>query len=93
MDLEDDTHMSNVTQDTTIVNIPVSFTPQLMEALVDALLASKSFKTTINNSLDDYFRHEFDINDHMSNFDFTDVKDDLLDGLVEDVISNIKDRL
>jgi len=93
MDLEDDTHMSNVTQDTTIVNIPVNFTPQLMEALVDALLASESFKTTISNSLDDYFRHEFDINDHMGNFEFSDLKDDLLDGLVEDVISNIKDRL
>jgi hypothetical protein len=93
MDLEDDTHMSNVTQDTTIVNIPVNLTPQLMEALVDALLASKFFKTTINNSLDDYFRHEFDINDHMGSFEFSDLKDDLLDGLVEDVISNIKDRL
>lgn len=93
MDLEDDTHMSNVIQDTTIVNIPVSFTPQLMEALLDALLTSKSFKKEINDTIDNYLRCEFDINDHMGNFEFSDLKDDLLDGLVEDVISNIKDRL
>ena len=93
MDLEDDTLMSIVTQDTTIVNIPVSFTPQLMEALLDALLTSKSFKKEINDTIDAYLRCEFDINDHMGNFEFSDLKDDLLDGLVEDVISNIKDRL
>lgn len=85
--------MSNVIQDTTIVNIPVSFTPQLMEALLDALLTSKSFKKEINDTIDNYLRCEFDINDHMGNFEFSDLKDDLLDGLVEDVISNIKDRL
>ena len=93
MDLEDDTHMSNETQDTFIINIPVNFTPQLMEAILDALLTSKFLKKKINDTIDEYFRCEFDINDHMGNFEFSDLKDDLLDGLTEDVISNIKDRL
>jgi hypothetical protein len=90
MDLEDDTHMENDTvKAQEIVNVPVMFTDEMVDAIVNRVLQRLDFNERVDDQIEYYFSTTFDINDYTNNIDFYDLRR----GLVEDVIDSIKDRL
>jgi len=92
MDLEDDTHMNNVIQTTTVqevVNIPVMISPELIESLASSIVKNKRFEEKISGLIGSWMQENFDINDYSDELDTYDLRS----GIVDDVISTIKDRL
>ena len=92
MDLEDDTHMNNVIQTTTVqevVNIPVMISPELIESLASSIVKNKRFEEEISGLIDSWMRENFDINDYSDDLDTYDLRNNIVD----EVISTIKDRL
>ena len=90
MDLEDDTHMENNTvKAQEIVNVPVMFTDEMVDAIVNRVLQRLDFSERVDDQIEYYFSTTFDINDYTNNIDFYDLRR----GLIEDVIDSIKDRL
>jgi hypothetical protein len=88
MDLEDDTHMNTETNPENycfVVNVKPS------DALIEVLL--EKLKPYINEvmdeRIDEWMHHDFDINDHTHNLDL----DRLTTNIVDDVIDAIKERL
>lgn len=72
-----------------IVNVPVLFSDEMVDAIVNRVLQRLDFNERVDDQIEYYFSTSFDINDYTSNIDFYDLRR----GLVEDVIDSIKDRL
>lgn len=72
-----------------IVNVPVMFTDEMVDAIVNRVLQRLDFNERVDDQIEYYFSTTFDINDYANNIDFYDLRR----GLVEDVIDSIKDRL
>lgn len=72
-----------------IVNVPVMFTDEMVDAIVNRVLQRLDFNERVDDQIEYYFSTTFDINDYTNNIDFYDLRR----GLVEDVIDSIKDRL
>ena len=90
MDLEDDAHMENdIIKSQEIVNVPVMFTDEMVDAIVNRVLQRLDFDERIDDRINYYFSTAFDINDYTSSIDFYDLRG----GLVREVIEEIKERL
>lgn len=72
-----------------IVNVPVMFTDEMVDAIVNRVLQRLDFSERVDDQIEYYFSTTFDINDYTNNIDFYDLRR----GLIEDVIDSIKDRL
>lgn len=97
MDLEDDTHMENNTVMSTIkvqeiVNVPVMLHDDMLNAIAQRLterIEAMDIEQMIDDRIEYYMTHVFDINDYARDLDFYDIKS----GIVDDVIEVIKERL
>ena len=75
-DMEEDVHMTTESPNNTLIN-----------ALV--LLLKPEIVKVIQEEIESYLQHDFDINDYADKLDLYEVKRDLVD----DVIDSIKNRL
>ena len=75
-DMEEDVHMTTESPNNTLIN-----------ALV--LLLKPEIVITIQEEIESYLKHDFDINDYADDLDLYEIKRDLVD----DVIDSIKNRL
>lgn len=75
-DMEEDVHMTTESPNNTLIN-----------ALV--LLLKPEIVKTIQEEIESYLKHDFDINDYADKLDLYEIKRDLVD----DVIDSIKNRL
>ena len=97
MDLEDDTHMENNTVMSTIkvqeiVNVPVMLHDDMLNAIAQRLterIKAMDIEQMIDDRIEYYMTHVFDINDYARDLDFYDIKS----GIVDDVVEVIKERL
>lgn len=90
MDIEDDTHMEtqNVKGQIT-VNLPIVFSDEVVDVIVNQVLRRMDIDELIDDRIEYYMTHVFDINDYARDLDFYDIKS----GIVDDVIEVIKERL
>jgi hypothetical protein len=89
MDLEDDTHMETTVKLQEIVNVPIMLSDEMIDAIVKRVTERMDLNQIIDDQIDYYMSTTFDINDHTSNLDTYDIQK----GIIDDVISTIKDRL
>jgi predicted transcriptional regulator len=93
MDLEDDTHMENNTVKVQeIVNVPVMLHDDMLDAIAKRLaerVEAMDLEQMIDDRIEYFMSHSFDINDYSRDIDLYDVKRNLVD----EVIETIKDRL
>jgi hypothetical protein len=93
MDLEDDTHMEPITaKPQEIVNVSVMISNEMLDGIAKRLaerVEAMDIKQMIDNRIEYFMNHTFDINDYTDNLDTYDIKR----GIVDDVIETIKDRL
>lgn len=72
-----------------IVNVPVMFTDEMVDAIVNRVLQRLDFSERVDDQIEYYFSTTFDINDYAPNLDTYDIKR----GIIDDVIETIKERL
>ena len=89
MDLEDDTHMETTVKNQEIVNVPVVFTDEMVDSIVNQVLRRMDLNQRIDEQIEYFMTNTFDINDYTSNLDTYDIQR----GIINDVIETIKDRL
>ena len=89
MDLEDDTHMETTVKLQEIVNVPIMLSDEMIDAIVKRVTERMNLNQIIDDQIDYYMSTTFDINDHTRNLDIYDIQQ----GIIDDVISSIKDRL
>ncbi|NBX50153.1 hypothetical protein EBT25_09470 [bacterium] len=87
-DLEDDTHMETA-KNQEIVNVPVVFTDEMVDSIVNQVLRRMDLNQRIDEQIEYFMTNTFDINDYTSNLDTYDIQR----GIIDDVIETIKDRL
>ena len=75
-DMEEDVHMTTESPNNTLIN-----------ALV--LLLKHEIVKAVQEEIESYLKHDFDINDYADKLDLYEIKRDLVD----DVIDSIKNRL
>jgi len=72
-----------------IVNVPVMFTDEMVDAIVNRVLQRLDFNERVDDQIEYYMSNTFDINDYTNNLDTYDIKR----GIIDDVIETIKERL
>ena len=72
-----------------IVNVPVMFTDEMVDAIVNRVLRRLDFNERVDDQIEYYMSNTFDINDYTNNLDTYDIKR----GIIDDVIETIKERL
>lgn len=72
-----------------IVNVPIMLSDEMIDAIVKRVTERMDLNQIIDDQIDYYISNTFDINDHTSNLDTYDIQK----GIIDDVISTIKDRL
>jgi hypothetical protein len=72
-----------------IVNVPIMLSDEMIDAIVKRVTERMDLNQIIDDQIDYYMSTTFDINDHTSHLDIYDIQK----GIVDDVISTIKDRL
>lgn len=87
-DLEDDTHMET-TKNQEIVNVPIVFTDEMVDSVVNQVLRRMDLNQRIDDQIEYFMTNSFDINDYTTNLDTYDIQR----GIINDVIETIKERL
>ena len=75
-----------------VIYLPVRLTDELLDTIAKQLsdrVEAMDINQMIDNRIEYFMNHTFDINDYTDNLDIYDIKR----GIVDDVIDTIKDRL
>lgn len=89
--MENNTVMSTI-QVQEIINVPVMLHDDMLNAIAQRLterIEAMDIEQMIDDRIEYFMTHSFDINDYSNDLDFYDIKR----GIVDDVVDTIKERL